>query len=79
MKSMTEATEAFINGADWLTEHDQAAVTALRHAARELDDRFTASLLAQWRAIYNELRDREVAELPAATTEADEFLEELGI
>ena len=74
MESMTQATEAFVKTLNSLTPGDQAAVTALRHAARELDDRFTASLLAQWRAIYNELRDREVAELPAATTEADEFL-----
>jgi hypothetical protein len=78
MESMTEATEAFVKGADWLTPDDQAAVTAMRHAAAGLDDRFTASLLAQWRGLYNDLRSRKVQEPTEALDEQDQFLQRLG-
>jgi len=79
MKSMELATEEFVKAATWLDDDDQAAVTALRHAATELDEKFTASLLAQWRGIYNELRYRKVEEPVQTKDEADEFLEELDI
>lgn len=79
MESMESATEAFVKAADWLGDDDQAVVTALRHTARELDDRFTASLMAQWRGLMNDLRSRKQEE-PAVAIDGDEqALRDLGL
>jgi hypothetical protein len=81
MESMTEATDAFVKGADWLTDDDQAAVAALYYAADALDNatRPNGAMLAQWYRIYGQLRTRKVEEPTQTTDEGDEFLARHGI
>lgn len=77
---MTEATEAFVKAAHYLTDSDQAALAALRHAAAALDDKMNASLLANWYKIYSDLSAKEVVEEPhEEQDEQEQFLGELGI
>jgi hypothetical protein len=80
MESMTAATDAFVKAADYLTESDQAAVTALRQAAAALDEKMNASLLANWYKIYSDLSAKGVQEEQhEEKDEQEQFLEGLGI
>lgn len=79
MESMEEATEAFVKSADYLTESDQAAVTALRQIAVSLDKKMNAALMGNWYKIYSDLQAKEVQELPEEPDEQEQFLDSLGI
>lgn len=78
---MQEATEAFVKAADWLTEADQAALTALQQMAAALDEpkKFTSSLMAQWYRVYHDLRSKQPAAGPVEKDEQEVFMTELGI
>lgn len=67
MSSFEEATEAFLESADWLTAEDEPAIMSLRAAAVELDAELGAPLLAQYRLFYTGL----LKKAPQVSAEVD--------
>lgn len=55
---MTDATETFIKGLDWIGETEEPMITALRHMAASLDKRFSAAMFAQYALAYRHLLKR---------------------
>lgn len=73
MESMQEATEKFLKGSD-LREVDAPYVTSLRHAAAELDNKYTAALASEYRLLVERL-SRKDAGLEEKKSDLAAFLE----
>lgn len=70
--TFTEAVETFLANADWLSESEAPAVTALQLMAKHLDDTMTAAMITQYNQTYRYLRA-----LKPADTEPEDELEKL--
>lgn len=77
IKTFTEAVEAYLANADYLTDDDLPMVTALRQAARELDSSgVQAALLNVFGVTYRTLQKRRGID-NGPVSEAEAFLEGL--
>lgn len=66
--SFITSTNKFLKSADWLTDIDEPAITALRAAAKSLDEVLNPPVLAQYRLLYNGL----IKARPVAVPDEDE-------
>ena len=76
--SYVDATNAFIDSADWLTERDAPAVHSLLSAAAALDDKLVVALLTTYGVIYRHLVDRAPADAEDIGSEVAQFLKAAG-
>ena len=76
MESYTDATEAFIKEANYLTEIDQPMVVGLKHLAFELDKGFAATTYAQYGLTFRYLAKQKPVGIEDDVDE-DEDLAEL--
>lgn len=73
--TFTEAVEAFVEAADWLTDEDAPAVMAMKGAAAELDaNGVQASLIAAYGVHYRSLLKKRPADI-GDVDELDQLLD----
>lgn len=57
MQTFAEAVQTFLIEADWLTKAEEPQTVALVRMAEKLDERITATMLAEFRQTFRYLRD----------------------
>lgn len=72
-----EAVGAFFDGADWLTDNESPAMTALMKAAQSLDTKMSATMLAEFGKVFRYLRNLKPDEDIKHTDALDDFIESL--
>ena len=54
--TFSQAVDVFLKNADWLSAKDQPAVTGLQKVAQALDNRVSASLMAEFSKLWKALQ-----------------------
>lgn len=75
--TFTEAVGAFFDGADWLTDNESPAMTALMKSAEALDNKISATMLAEYGKVFRYLRNLKPDDDTKHTDALDDFIESL--